>query len=113
MKKQMINKIVAVVATTSLCVLMNTTNIYAAPGFDMDGFKKFVTMWTDPITGALVWLAPSVGIIALIVYGIKYYGKEENERKWGDFLKNISLIIGITVVITSATIIFRIFGLDV
>ena len=78
---------------------------------DLDQFKNWVTGYTEPITQALLWVIPIIGIIAALVSVIKWLALSDEEKEQKSWSKPLITILKVVLVGEAITIIFKIFGL--
>lgn len=83
----------------------------AAPGFNLGEFKKMVESFSKPLTTAALWAVPIVGGLMIIIHGIEWLQKQEQEKDQKPFKPTFVKMIKWIIIIELVPAILKIFGL--
>ncbi len=92
--------------------LFNSTLNTRANGFNENLAKETITAYTEPLISVGLWLVPITAIIALLVTGITWQMKDEDEKESKPFMKTAKKIIFVAIFLQLVMVVLRMFGIS-
>lgn len=109
----MIKKIKRVVMLFVMGVSLLPVGIFAAgePQFNSGEAQNAASNILTPMIDFGLWIIPSVATVSIIVAGVIWLCKDEDEKENKPFTKTLKRILIVAVAIESVQVILRIFGI--
>lgn len=113
MKKLIKNKMALCVAISMIFITAATTGINAkTPTFNNEEAQTAASEFMTPLTTFLMWAIPGVTSAVLIVTGLSWLTKDEEEREQKPFIKLAKKILIVAIIIEMVPVLLRIFGIS-
>lgn len=90
--------------------VLKNIKLVGATGVNAEEFKSFIQLFTDPIQEVLLWVIPSVAVIAAIIMGLMYFFKTEQEKEEFEIIGKLIKMGIVAAILQSVAIVFRILG---
>lgn len=98
--------------TTMILYIVSIPSVYAqTPGFNNEEAQEVAKKFLDPLTTFALWAIPAVALVVLVISGISWLSKDEDERENKPYIKTAKKIIFVAIVVESMPIILKIFGI--
>lgn len=95
-----------------LLISMNTVHAADTPTFDSGAAEGAATGFMTPLTSTALWLVPVMTGLVLIISGLSWLTKDEDEKENKPFLKTFKRIITVAIIIECVPVLLRIFGIS-
>ncbi|MDQ0363242.1 hypothetical protein [Breznakia pachnodae] len=111
--KQTKTKLFLSTATVTGILVMNNTVISAedAPTFDNSAAEEVASGWVDPATTFALWAVPILTLLVLVVHGLTWMSKDEEDKESKPYQKTAKRIIFVAIGIESIGVILKIVGI--
>ena len=100
--------------TIFITILVNNTMAVGAntvPSFDNSAAEELAGGWIDPATTFALWAIPSVTGLVLLIHGLTWLSKDEEEKEQKPYQKTAKKILIIAAVLMSISVILKILGI--
>ncbi|MFV0380763.1 MAG: hypothetical protein ACK5KR_00790 [Breznakia sp.] len=81
------------------------------PTFDNSAAETAANKFVEPLTTFLLWATPVIAGVVIMVIGILWMIKDEDEREQKPFMKQVKKIIIVAIVVESISTILKIVGI--